>query len=84
VDAAPPPGVEPVASSILARFRSGQIDVARYLDLKVEEATAHLKALPPAQLASIRSTLRERLVTDPALAGLVEAATGRLAPPGDG
>jgi hypothetical protein len=79
-----PAGVEPVAASILAQFRSGQIDVARYLDLKVEEATAHLRALPPAQLASIRSTLRDRLVNDPALAGLVEAATGRLVPPDDG
>jgi hypothetical protein len=84
-DAAPrPAGVEPAASSILAQFRSGQIDVARYLDLKVEEATAHLRALPPAQLASIRSTLRDRLVNDPALAGLVEAATGRLVRPDDG
>jgi hypothetical protein len=73
-------GVAPVAASPLDQVRSGQIDVARYLDLKVEEATAHLKALPPGQLESIRSALRDRLATDPALADLVKMATGRLLP----
>jgi hypothetical protein len=79
--------VAPVAPSILDQVRSGQIDVARYLDLKVEEATAHLRALPPDQLASIRSTLRDRLASDPALAGLVEVAVdakSRPLPPDDG
>jgi hypothetical protein len=73
--------VAPVAPSILDQVRSGHIDVARYLDLKVEEATAHLRALPPDQLASIRSTLRDRLAGDPALAGLVEVAVNAKSRP---
>jgi hypothetical protein len=77
------PAVEPVPTSPLDLVRSGRIDVARYLDLKVEEATAHLRALPPAQLASIRSTLRDRLATDPALADLVKIAAGRPLPADD-
>jgi hypothetical protein len=69
------------APSAIDQFRAGTVDVNRYLDLKVEEATAHLAALPPAQLDAIRGALRERLATDPALADLVRTATARSAAP---
>ncbi len=67
----------------LERFRSGQIDLHGYLDLKVDEATAHLSALPRVELDAIRSALRDRLATDPALIDLVRTATGKVPEPSD-
>jgi hypothetical protein len=71
VDAAAPPA-EP-----LARLRAGEVDLDGYLNLKVDEATAHLTALPPAQLDAIRGALRERLASDPSLVELIHTATGQ-------
>jgi hypothetical protein len=67
-------GVRPA----IERLRSGEIDLNAYLDSKVDEATAHLRALPPAQLDAVRSTLRERLASDPTLVELTRTATGQL------
>jgi hypothetical protein len=67
----------------LERFRSGQVDVQGYLDLKVDEATAHLSSLPRVELDAIRTALRDRLATDPALVDLVRAATGKVPEPSD-
>jgi hypothetical protein len=79
----PPPSTEPVGPA-LERFRAGEVDLSGYLDLKVNEATEHLAALPPTQLAAIRATLRERMATDPSLVDLVRTATGHApAPPDD-
>ncbi len=76
---------EPVAGSVsaLEQVRSGQIDVRAYLDQKVHEATAHLTALPAAQLDAIREALRDRLAGDPSLVDLVRAAAGQSPPPRD-
>ena len=52
-----------------------------YVDLKVHEATAHLKALPPAELEQLRAALRDRLASDPGLVDLVRAATGAVPKP---
>jgi hypothetical protein len=76
------PGATPVdaavpASPALEQLRSGQIDLARYLDLKVDEATSHLSALPASQLEAIRAALRDRIAADPSLVDLVHAATGQ-------
>ncbi|SRR5579883_760301 len=68
------------ARSALDRLRAGEIDLDRYLDLKVDEATSHLRALPPSQLDPVRRALRERLAGDPALVDLVRAATGAEPP----
>lgn len=65
----------------LERFRSGQIDLHGYLDVKVDEATAHLSALPRVELDAIRTALRDRLATDPALVDLVRTATGKVPDP---
>jgi hypothetical protein len=65
----------------LDRLRAGEIDLDRYLDLKVDEATTHLRALPPAQLDAVKRTLRERIATDPTLVDLVRTATGAAPPP---
>ena len=70
--AATPAG--PVASGPLEQLRSGAIDVAQYVELKVQEATAHLKALPAVELEGIRASLRERLSSDPALVELRDVA----------
>lgn len=72
--------VERTATSSLDQLSAGQIDLGRYLDLKVEEATAHLSALPRVELEAIRSALRDRLATDPALVDLVRTATGSTPP----
>lgn len=71
------------ASAPLERLRAGEIDLGGYLDQKVEEATSHLSSLPPVELDAIRTALRDRLATDPALVDLVQAATGATPPPRD-
>jgi hypothetical protein len=78
-EASPVPSVADTTAA--EQVRSGQIDIATYLDRKVEEATSHLAALPAAQLDAIREALRDRLAGDPALVELVNAAAGQSPPP---
>ena len=80
--AAPRPAdaVAPVGPTPLERLRAGQIDLPTYLDLKVDDATAHLRGVRPTELDAIRKMLRDQLTTDPALTELVKHATG-LVPP---
>jgi hypothetical protein len=64
------------ATAPLERLKAGELDVDGYLNVRVEEATAHLAArLDPEQLAFIRSSLRAQLEQDPALVDLVRRAT---------
>jgi len=70
--------VAPAATSPLARLRAGEIDLDRYLDLKVDEATAHLKGLRAHEMSGLRSLLRSQLVSDPSMVDLVQQATGRV------
>jgi uncharacterized protein (DUF2342 family) len=81
--AAPPPAAAAVEAprTALERLRAGEIDVNGYVDMKVDEATTHLKALPPGELEQVRSALRDRLATDPGLVDLVRQATGAAAQP---
>jgi hypothetical protein len=82
----PAQGPAPVDSprTALERYKAGEVDVDEYLDLKVQEATAHLAGLPAHDLETIRSALRDRLASDPTLVELVRAATGRVPePPGE-
>lgn len=65
-----------VAATPLDRLHAGHVDVNGYLDLKVEEATAHLHGLNPTELTAIHKMLREQLVSDPALSDLVKSAAG--------
>ena len=74
-------GAAEAASPALERLRAGEIDVNGYVDMKVHEATAHLAALPPAQLEEVRAALRERMASDPALVDLVRKATGAVPQP---
>jgi hypothetical protein len=64
------------AADPLERFHSGEIDLNGYLDEKVLEATEHLGALLPRELAAVRAMLREQLESDPSLLALVKQATG--------
>ena len=66
------------AASPLAQLRAGKLDLNGYLDAKVNEATAHLHDVPPAQLDTIKSMLRDRIASDPALTDLVQQATGQV------
>ena len=66
------------AASPLGQLRAGKLDLDGYLDAKVHEATAHLHDVPPAQLDTIRSMLRDRIASDPALTDLVHQATGQI------
>jgi hypothetical protein len=64
-------------ASLLQRLHAGEIDVQRYLDLRVEQATAHLTAsLDAERLQFIREALRSQLESDPVLMDLVQRATG--------
>jgi len=64
-------------SSPLERLKAGQIDLDGYLDLKVTEATGHLKGLRAEEMDGLRRLLRDELSSDPSLAALVERATGQ-------
>lgn len=83
------PGVESAAKAgaveaprtALERLRAGEIDVNGYVDIKVHEATTHLAALPPAELERVRSSLRDRMASDPMLVDLVRTATGAVPQP---
>jgi hypothetical protein len=72
------------ASSPLAQLKAGAIDVERYLDLRVDEATKALEAMPPRDLAEIKKVLRDQLATDPLLVDLVKSATGKAPSPPEG
>jgi len=79
-----PAAVDAASSVSLDQVRSGAISVSQYLDLKVNESTAHLvHRLNAEQLSFIRQSLREQLSADPALVDLVKAATGHLPPPNE-
>jgi hypothetical protein len=77
--------VEPAqgVNGALERLQAGELDLHGYVDAKVQEATAHLSALPPVELENIRSALRERLASDPTLIDLLHTATGEMLPPDD-
>ena len=69
--------VAPATATPLERLRAGEIDVDKYVDIKVDQATAHLQGLAPARVDSIRAALRAQVASDPALVALVTQATGR-------
>jgi hypothetical protein len=68
-------------TSALSRLRAGEIDAQGYVDLKVDEATAALEGLSPAELDDIKKVLRDQMATDPGLTDLVRAATGQVPKP---
>jgi hypothetical protein len=70
-------------SAALEGVRSGTLDVKGYVDAKVNEATAHLSHLSPAQLSAVQGIVREQLLADPHLAELVQQATGSAVPPAE-
>jgi hypothetical protein len=75
---------EAVGTEPLDRLRAGEISVSQYIDIKVEQATAHLdKRVSPEQLSFIKDSLREQLAADPMLVELVQSATGALPPRGE-
>jgi hypothetical protein len=79
--AAPTQNTQGTEATPLARLRSGEVDVNGYVDLKVDEATKGLKGVPAAELAEIKSVLRDQLRTDPGLADLVRTVAGKSPSP---
>ena len=82
-DAQKTEAVGAVASSPLEQLRAGKIDVNQYVDLKLDEATSHLKGLHADQMQSIRELLKDKIVQDPQLVDLVRQATGHVPTPHD-
>ncbi|HEX3345949.1 MAG TPA: hypothetical protein VHS09_15300 [Polyangiaceae bacterium] len=78
---APQAGAVEAPRTAMERLRAGEIDVNGYVQAKVDEATAHLVALPPAELEQLKDALRDRLGSDPALVDLVRKATGAVPQP---
>src|SRR5688572_12765602 len=66
------------AASPLAQLKAGAIDVEQYLDLKVDNATKALDAMPASELSEIKKMLREQLASDPMLVDMVKSATGKV------
>lgn len=61
--------------SPLDRLRAGELDVQRYAELRVQEATAHLEGiLPPKDLEKLRADLHDLIDNDPDVAALVKTA----------
>lgn len=75
-----PTPAEAAAPGPLQQLQSGTLTLDRYLDAKVDEATAQL-ALAPSDLSAVRAALRERLASDPTLVDLVRSATGAVVSP---
>jgi len=81
VRAAAPPARPSLATSAgrtpLDRLRTGEVDREGYLDLKVDEAVAHLEGLPPEELDAIRAALRGQLASESVLIQLVNRVEGK-------
>jgi hypothetical protein len=63
-------------TSPLDDLLAGRITRDEYLDRTIDEATAHLRGLPAAKLAFIKSELRARVDADPSLIELAKRASG--------
>jgi hypothetical protein len=74
--ASPSSAVEAVDSPLLHRLQAGQVSQEQYLDIKAEQAVAHLVGhLPMEQVELIRATLRDQLSSDPLFERLVRQVT---------
>lgn len=68
-----------VDSDLLHRLEAGQVNQEQYLDIKAEQAVAHLVGhLPAEQVELIRATLRDQLSNDPLFQRLVRQVTAPL------
>ncbi len=72
-----------VAGADLDRLERGELSLDEYLDVRAEQAVAHLQQLSPEQLQIIKSQVVEQLKNDPALMRLVQRATGVSVPEGE-
>lgn len=66
------------AADLLEQVQRGEVELDRYLQVRVEEAVRHLEAsLSPEQLAFVKQELLEQMRSDPVLIELVRRATGQ-------
>ena len=65
----------PASATPLDRLRAGEIDAKQYVELRVNEATAHLDGvLAPTDVEKIRADLHDLIEHDPDVAALVKSA----------
>ena len=64
-------------TSPLERLKTGELDLAGYIDARVNDATSHLEGLGSEKVGAIREHLRSASASDPALVDLVQQATGQ-------
>ncbi len=68
--------VAAVDSNLMHQLALGQVTQEQYLDMKAEQAVAHLVGrLPTDQIELIRATLRDQLSDDPMFARLLRQVT---------
>lgn len=62
---------------LIDQLERGEIDVERYLQVRVDQSVAHLESvLTPEQLDLVKQRLHEQMRTDPVLIELTRRATG--------
>jgi hypothetical protein len=65
-----------VEPTLIQQLQAGQLSPERYLDIRSEQAVAHLVGhMPAQQIELIRTTIRDQLNIDPLLVRLVREAT---------
>jgi hypothetical protein len=76
-----PPAVDAAAASSLAsRVRSGELDVAGFVEAKIDHATAHLAGMSPEALGDLKQMMREKMMHDPLVSEWIAELTGKSAP----
>ncbi len=75
------PSVDAVsASSLASRVRSGELDLAGFVEAKIDHATAHLNAMSAEALSDVKQMMREKMMHDPLVSEWIAELTGKSAP----
>ncbi len=65
-------------SSLAMRVRSGELDLAAFVDAKIEQSTSHLK-LSPEALSDVKDMMRDKMMSDPLVVDWISELTGARA-----
>jgi hypothetical protein len=75
------PGVDAASPAALAaRVRSGELNLAGFVEAKIDQATAHLRGMSTEALSDIKEMMREKMMHDPLVSEWVAELTGKSAP----
>ena len=61
------------------RVRSGELDLAGFVEAKIEQSVSHLK-LSPEALGDVKDMMREKMMRDPLVIDWIAELTGARAP----